>query len=72
MKIEISQTSKRLLATIREKRISKNLSQREAALLAGIRKNQWQVIEAGEVELKVDILIRMAKALKLNVAIEIG
>lgn len=72
MKIEISQTSKRLLATIREKRISKNLSQREAALLAGMRKNQWQVIEAGEVELKVDILIRMAKALKLNVAIEIG
>lgn len=72
MKIEIAQTTKRLLAAIREKRISQKLSQREAALLAGMRKNQWQVIEAGEVTLKIRDLIKMAKALKVTLKVEIG
>ncbi len=72
MKFGKPQTSKRLLAAIREKRISLKLSQREAALLAGIRKNQWQVIEAGEVPLKIDDVIKMATALKMIVKVEIG
>jgi len=68
---KIPQNIKRLLSAIREKRISQKLSQREAALLAGMRKNQWQKIEAGIVDARVNTLMSMIAAVKLSVKIEI-
>lgn len=53
---------------VKAARLLRHLTQERAAELAGIDYKRWQRIEAGKVNITLQTLFRIAKAVKLNPA----
>jgi transcriptional regulator with XRE-family HTH domain len=71
-KKRIPEERTRFGATIRERRIALGLSQEELAEMVGCHRNYMGRIERGEQNITLDMMIRVAKALRCRLADVMG
>lgn len=58
--------------TLREFRVSKNLTQQDAANKLGVTQSQWSSYENGTVKLNLDILVTIAEKFEVSPMVLIG
>lgn len=62
--------NKKIFQSIKSRRISLGLSQKEAGLLAGMPQQQYQSIEAGK-DVRISTLLKIMSALSLDLSIDV-